>query len=218
MHDDRICTSCGKSAPDVRFTRNLRKCDRCRNAASAEVKREASRKYRAKNMEAHNERARQYRRENPHMSFYTTSRYLARLAGVFSDITVEDALDIYNTPNVCAYCGADHGPTPAKRAVRVDHIIPMVQGGHNSRWNLTKVCNGCNTSKGSASLLDFRSRTPEFTQERFDAVVAGMVERSGLALETVLRLLTQSNEFERAMQRERARLSAMLAEDIEAAA
>lgn len=211
MNDVKVCASCGPSAPEARFTGNLRKCNRCRNAAmNLEAKREASRRYRAKNPEAHNERARQYRRENPHMSFYTTSRYLAGLAGVPTDLTVEDALDIYLTPNTCAYCGADHGPTPAKRAIHVDHIIPMVQGGHNSRWNLTKVCNGCNTSKGSASLLDFRSRTPEFTQERFDAVVAGMVERSGMTQETILRLLDQSNEFERAMQRERDHLSALL--------
>lgn len=215
MSDVKVCVSCGQSAPEARFTNNLHKCNRCRNAASSvESRRAASRKYRAKDPEAQNERTRQYRRDNPHMSFYSTSRYYAGLAGVPSDLTVEDALDIHNTPNVCAYCGSDHGPTPGKRMVHVDHIIPMIQGGYNTCWNLTKVCNGCNTSKGSASLLDFRSRTPEFTQERFDAVITGMVERSGLTHETVLRLLDQSNAFERAMQRERDRLTALLADEI----
>jgi hypothetical protein len=90
----------------------------------------------------------------------------------------------------------------------------MIQGGYNTRWNLAKVCISCNSSKDSASLIDFRSRTPEFKQERFDAVITGMVERSGLAHETVLRLLDQSNAFERAMQRERERLTALLAEEI----
>lgn len=81
MNDVKVCTSCGQSAPEARFTGNLRKCNRCRNAAmSPEAKRAASRRYRAKDPEAHNERSRQYRRDNPHMSFYTTSRYLAGLA------------------------------------------------------------------------------------------------------------------------------------------
>lgn len=212
MSDAKLCTSCGQSAPEARFTGNLRKCNRCRNAAmSPEAKREASRRYRAKDPEAQNERTRQYRRDNPHMSFYSTSRYHAGLAGVPTNLTVEDALDLHNTPNICAYCGVDHGPTPGKRMIHVDHIIPMVQGGHNTRWNLTKVCISCNTSKDSASLIAFRDRTPEFTEGRYAAVVAQMASLSGYSAEHITHLLEQSHAFEIAYQAQRDVMATLLA-------
>lgn len=209
MDNVRTCGTCSKPETEVTILSGRKSCESC-----LAKMREWQRASRERHPGKHRDRVRQARAKEPHKTFHMTSRYHAGLAGVPSDLTVEDALDIYNTPNVCAYCGIDHGPTPGKRMIHVDHIIPMVQGGHNTRWNLTKVCNGCNSSKGSASLLDFRNRTPEFTQERFDAVVAGMAERSGLALETILRLLDQSNAFERAIKRERGRLSALLAEEI----
>lgn len=155
-------------------------------------------------------RTRKYREENPHMAFYTTSRYQSAKDDAFSDLSPEDALDIYLTPNVCAYCGKDHGDAPEKRAVHIDHIIPMKQGGPNSRWNLTKVCISCNTSKGTASLIDFRKRTPAFTQERFDAVVAEMAQRSGKSAAEITQLLEQSHAFEIAFQAERDRMLALL--------
>lgn len=177
---------------------------------------EYGRNYRAKTItdekrREHRTRTRQYRVDNPHITFYTTSRYLAGKAGVPSDLTVEDALDIYNTPNVCAYCGKDCGETPEKRAIHVDHIIPMTQGGHNTRWNLTKACHGCNTSKGSASLIDFYGRTSEFTQERYNEVVTGMVARSGHTTEHITHILGQSHAFEIAYQTERDRMLSLLA-------
>lgn len=158
----------------------------------------------------HRKRTRQYRVDNPHITFYTTSRYLAKKAGVPSDLTIEDALDIHNTPNICAYCGKDCGEIPEKRAIHIDHIIPMIQGGHNTRWNLTKVCHSCNTSKGSASLIDFRGRTSEFTQERYIAVLADMVTRSGHSAEHITSIMVQSHAFEIAYQTERERMSSLL--------
>jgi 5-methylcytosine-specific restriction endonuclease McrA len=177
---------------------------------------EYSRNYRAKTITdgkraEHSARTRQYRVDNQHITFYTTSRYLAGKAGVTSDLTVGDALDIYNTPNVCAYCGKDCGEVPEKRAIHIDHIIPMIQGGHNTRWNITKACHSCNTSKGSASLIDFRGRTSEFTQERYNAVLAGMVARSGHSAEHITFILGQSHAFEIAYQAERERMLSLLA-------
>jgi hypothetical protein len=86
----------------------------------------------------------------------------------------------------------------------------MVQGGPNSRWNLVKVCISCNTSKGSASLVDFRSRTPDLTTERYEIITGKMAELSGKSAAQVEELLTQSHEFELAHQRERARLMMLL--------
>ncbi len=153
---------------------------------------------------------RKHRERKPHAPFYTTSRYLAAKAGVFSDLTMEDAYDVYFTEDTCSYCGKERGPDDGLRSFHIDHIIPMIQGGPNSRWNLVKVCASCNSSKGSASLFDFRSRTEAFTEERFDLVIAGMTERSGSSAEYIYELLSQSHEFEAAYQRERTKMVALL--------
>lgn len=212
MADMRVCTVCGGSEPDVRFSGTHRKCNRCRaKAVDPEQQREYQRRRRAKNPEYGAERTRKYREDNPHMAFYTTSRHLAKKAGAPCTLTQEDAEDIHEMPNVCAYCGKDSGPEPSPRAVHIDHIIPMVQGGPNSRWNLTKVCNSCNASKGSASVLDFHARTPEFTDERYEAVIAEMVRLSGYSAERIAELLAQSHAFEIAHQAERARMADLLA-------
>lgn len=127
---------------------------------------------------------------------------------------MEDAYDIHHTPDECGYCGKERSPddpNDGKRAFHIDHVIPMIQGGHNSRWNLVKVCISCNTSKGSSSLVDFRSRTPEFTDDRYDAIVAGMSTLSGRTPPQIIELLTQSHEFELAHRRERERMMTLLA-------
>lgn len=90
----------------------------------------------------------------------------------------------------------------------------MRQGGTNSRWNLVKSCISCNTSKGFGSLIEFYARTAEFTQERYESVILGMVSLSGRSRTVIDALLTQSREFEIAHEREREKLIQML-EDTE---
>jgi 5-methylcytosine-specific restriction endonuclease McrA len=36
------------------------------------------------------------------------------------------------------------------RATTVDHVIPLVEGGTNARWNLRASCVGCNSRGGAA--------------------------------------------------------------------
>ena len=201
----RTCSTCNKTQEVVNIREGRKNCETCLEKGRAIQKR-----YRDKDPESWLERTQRHRKKNPHLTFYTTSRYQAKLEGAYSDLTQEDARDIYETANVCAYCGTDHGLIPRKRAVHIDHIIPMVQGGHNTRWNLTKVCNGCNTSKGSASLIDFRERTEAFTQERYDAVIEQMARLSGKSTDEITHLLEQSHEFEIAYQRERERMVTLL--------
>lgn len=202
---ERTCGNCSRPETETTIAHGRKNCEEC----LAKM-----RKWRAdwlgRNGGYGTKRSRKYREENPHMAFYTTSRYQASKAGAYSDLTAEDALDIYQSPNICAYCGKDHGNTPPKRSVHIDHIIPMIQGGPNSRWNLTKVCNGCNSSKGSASLLDFYGRSETFTKDRYDRVVEQMAELSGKTLETITQLLTQSHAFELAHQEQRKKLVALL--------
>lgn len=155
-------------------------------------------------------RNRIFRAKYPHLTFYSTSRYLAGKAGVQSTLTKRDAYDIYHTPDICTYCGVSHEESGEKRKFSIDHVIPMIQGGPNSRWNLTKSCNSCNSSKDSNSLFDFYERTSEFTPDRFDRIVRTMSELSGFSVEYINKLLTQSHEFEKAHRRERERLLLLL--------
>ncbi|GIQ63699.1 hypothetical protein PACILC2_22670 [Paenibacillus cisolokensis] len=161
--------------------------------------------------EFHRKRVREYREQNPHTPFYTTSRYQAKKAGAFSDLTMEDAYDIYHTPDICAYCGKERGPDDGPRSFHIDHVIPLKQGGPNSRWNLVKVCASCNSSKETSSLIDFYNRKPEFTKARYDAVVKGMAEKSGFSETRITELLLSSHEFELAIEREKARMQAEIA-------
>jgi 5-methylcytosine-specific restriction endonuclease McrA len=170
-------------------------------------------KWSEEDYEKERNRARKSRAENPHVTFWTTSRYHAKLAGAYSDLTKEDAADIYYTPDVCAYCGKERNDPEGertKRAFHVDHIIPMTQGGANSRWNLTKVCNPCNTSKGDRSLYDFYARCDAFTPDRLESVISEMVRLSGRTRPEIDELLAQSRAFEIAHQRERERMDAMM--------
>ena len=48
----------------------------------------------------------------------------------------------------CQYCGA----VPPAVILHVDHIIPVCDGGSNSRDNLTTSCQQCNLGKGPVSL------------------------------------------------------------------
>lgn len=206
----KTCVNCGGNEPDVKFSGTHRKCNRCRNVESRAYLAEYQRKNRAKNRERHRLATRKYREEQPHIPFYTTSRYQARKIDVYSDLTKEDAYDVYHSPDKCAYCGKERTDTDGPRSYHIDHVIPMSQGGPNSRWNLVKTCISCNTSKGFDSLVAFRERTPMLTDDRYDAVISGMAMLHGHPIAYINELLTQSNAFEVAFQRERAIMQSLL--------
>lgn len=42
----------------------------------------------------------------------------------------------------CVYCGSETGP------FHLDHVVPVVQGGHSRADNLVVACAPCNLSKG----------------------------------------------------------------------
>lgn len=48
----------------------------------------------------------------------------------------------------CLYCGS----TPVEKALRVDHVIPVVAGGTNDPANLVTTCFDCNAGKGDVPL------------------------------------------------------------------
>lgn len=48
----------------------------------------------------------------------------------------------------CLYCGA----TPAQKVLRVDHVVPVVEGGGNEASNLATACFDCNAGKAGVPL------------------------------------------------------------------
>lgn len=51
---------------------------------------------------------------------------------------------------LCRYCGTADGP------FHVDHVVPVIKGGSDDVSNLALACQGCNLSKGSKTLEEWR--------------------------------------------------------------
>lgn len=48
----------------------------------------------------------------------------------------------------CLYCGA----TPVQKVLRVDHVVPVVEGGKTTHDNLVTACFDCNAGKSGVPL------------------------------------------------------------------
>jgi HNH endonuclease len=48
----------------------------------------------------------------------------------------------------CVYCGS----TPVQSVLRIDHVIPVADGGETNHVNLVTSCHDCNAGKGSTPL------------------------------------------------------------------
>jgi 5-methylcytosine-specific restriction endonuclease McrA len=46
---------------------------------------------------------------------------------------------------ICYYCGSAVPP----RELTLDHIVPLVRGGHSTRGNCVPACKACNSAKQS---------------------------------------------------------------------
>ena len=44
---------------------------------------------------------------------------------------------------VCHYCGTHVGA----RELTMDHLVPIIRGGHSERGNVVPACKACNTAK-----------------------------------------------------------------------
>jgi len=44
---------------------------------------------------------------------------------------------------ICHYCGRQVAP----RELTLDHIVPLVRGGHSTRGNCVPACKACNSAK-----------------------------------------------------------------------
>ncbi|WP_372344930.1 HNH endonuclease [Streptomyces sp. KL116D] len=52
--------------------------------------------------------------------------------------------------NRCAYCGGNEG------GIHMDHVIPLSRGGRHAIGNVLPACQGCNLSKGSKLVAEWK--------------------------------------------------------------
>lgn len=71
----------------------------------------------------------------------------------------------------CVYCGA----TPVQKVLRIDHVVPVADGGDNSADNLVTACHDCNSGKGAvpldrSALTGGPSLSPEAMREHAEQI------------------------------------------------
>lgn len=81
-----------------------------------------------------------------------------RMSGAWSEKRIRDILA--KTGGHCAYCGVVLQPVSARTraSLSVDHIECRSRGGRGTLTNLAPACRGCNYSKRSLSLDEWRHR------------------------------------------------------------
>ena len=62
----------------------------------------------------------------------------------------------------CLYCGC----TPVQDALRVDHVVPVVDGGGDDPSNLVTSCFDCNSGKAARRLEDVRLKADDSSDAR----------------------------------------------------
>lgn len=60
----------------------------------------------------------------------------------------------------CVYCGS----TPVQSVLRVDHVVPVADGGPTENANLVTACHDCNAGKGATPLEKKRLAKPMLTE------------------------------------------------------
>jgi len=62
---------------------------------------------------------------------------------------------------VCHYCGARVPP----RELTLDHIVPLVRGGHSSKGNCVPACKACNSAKQSLLPIEWEEYLARLKRE-----------------------------------------------------
>lgn len=113
-----------------------------------------ARVYYAKNRDRYRIYGREYVRRNPDIVRAKTARRRARKCGVGGRYTKADVAWLFSQQKgKCAGCRCR-----LPRGYHVDHVVPLVAGGANSRGNLQLLCASCNASKGARPAEEFMRR------------------------------------------------------------
>lgn len=90
----------------------------------------------------------------------------ARAAGVVSDLTVEDWVDVLRLfDGECAYCGSPE-------SITVEHVVSITARGPNTKRNVIPACWSCNHSKRDKDMATWYAAHPEFTEARLEKILS----------------------------------------------
>lgn len=118
----------------------------------AEKRREHNRAMVARDRAAEIAKVRAWRKENPLAKQAIDNTRRARLFAVPNDLTASEWSGILSEfEGRCAYCGTDGTMT-------MDHVIPLVRGGHHIAGNVVPACRSCNSAKGALTAGEFLAR------------------------------------------------------------
>lgn len=79
------------------------------------------------------------------MEFFADEEYLRRERDKARELRQSQWWKQRIALGVCYYCGAKFAP----KELTLDHIVPLVRGGHSTRGNCVPACKACNSKKQS---------------------------------------------------------------------
>ncbi len=117
--------------------------------------------YRSTHREEINKRSRNWKKNNPDMVKAQKSKRRARKSMAGGSFTAyEWNKKILEYAGRCAYCGdIENNPTQ-------DHVIPISRGGSSKIDNIVPACKRCNSSKGSKTLQEWKSKWNQHSSKR----------------------------------------------------
>ena len=174
----KVCTTCKVEKSFDNFYKDKRKKDglhpRCKNCHNITTK-----NYYVNNLEVVKQRQKNYRINNKDKLNVINQNWrdnnrdrIARTSSAWAKNNVEkrrgywqryhsqkvsNAFEISNSEieklykSDCFYCGTSENIT-------LDHVIPLSRGGKHSVGNIVPACGRCNSSKGSKTIIEWRSK------------------------------------------------------------
>ena len=167
MLENQICPRCGTSdrlkdgrckectrASNNRWKANNRERHRQGSAEWAKRNPDKVRAFGRRYANAHKEQMAknksEWRKKNPDRHCAHNHKRRAMIAGNGGSYTTDEWNALCNQyENRCLSCGAQDVK------LTVDHVIPIIKGGHNSIDNIQPLCTSCNSKKG-AQIIDYR--------------------------------------------------------------
>ncbi len=153
------CKECNKKDWKDNYP-NIAERHRARTSKYAKNNPEIVNNYRTKyyqdNKEDLKAKSKQWRIDNPEKRKISHSLSKAKrralLKGVRNTLTAEQIREQYSEQTgECVYCYVDVG-----NDYHVDHIIPIINGGENTKDNIVIACPRCNLSKGVKTVEEFK--------------------------------------------------------------
>lgn len=123
------------------------------------------REYYLKNKEKINRKSKEYFAKNPHKILeYSHRRRAAVKNNGFEKYTLQEALDLYGTN--CFICGKEIdlsasrlvGKPGWENGLHLDHVIPILEGGPDTLFNVRPTHGKCNLVKGSKIISSAQSQ------------------------------------------------------------